>query len=97
MQARVSHDTAHPPRPAAPPTPPPAMPAQAGPPQAEPPSAVDRLGRDFGLRTPDSVATPEMAEQAGMPIGVLRWLPLLVAALAAVIVAGVGLVVLGVL
>ena len=55
------------------------------------------LGRDAGLRTPDSVATPEMAEQTGLSVSVLRWVPVYVAGLVAIVVAGVGLVVLTVL
>ena len=55
------------------------------------------VARDAGLRTPDSVATPEMAEQTGTPIGVLRWVPVYVAGLAIVLTAGIGLVVLTVL
>jgi len=55
------------------------------------------LARDAGLRTPDSVATPEMAEQTGTPIAVLRWVPLYVIGLAIALTAGIGLLVLTVL
>jgi len=55
------------------------------------------LGRDAGLRTPDSVATPEMARQTGMSIGVLRWVPVYVIGLAVILAGGIGLVVLTVL
>ena len=65
---------------------------------ADPPDSEDhglaKLGRDAGLRTPDAVATPEMAAQTGMSIGVLRWVPLYVIGLAVVLVACIGLVVL---
>jgi len=51
-------------------------------------SALESVARDAGLRMPDTIATPEMAEQTGMDIRVLRWLPLYVAALGVVTVAG---------
>ncbi len=56
-----------------------------------------KLGREAGLRTPDSVATPEMAAQTGLSVSVLRWVPLYVIGLAIVLTAGIGLVVLTVL
>jgi len=55
------------------------------------------FARDAGLRTPDTVATPEMARQTGLSIGVLRWVPVYVIGLAVVLAAGIGLVVLTVL
>jgi len=55
------------------------------------------LGRDAGLRTPDAVATPEMAEQTGLSIGLLRWVPVYVIGLAVILVGGLGVLVLTVL
>lgn len=56
-----------------------------------------RLARDMGLQTPESIATPEMTQQTGLPIGLLRWIPLFVAGLVTILVAGIGLVTLTVL
>ena len=39
-----------------------------------------------------AIATPEMAEQAGMDIRVQRWIPLYVAAIGVVTVAGLALI-----
>lgn len=55
-------------------------------------SSLEAVARDAGLRMPDTSATPEMAEQAGMDIRVLRWLPLYVAALGIVTVGGLALI-----
>jgi hypothetical protein len=55
-------------------------------------SALESVARDAGLRMPDTIATPEMAEQTGMDIRVLRWLPLYVAALGIVTVAGLAVI-----
>jgi len=64
---------------------------------AAPRGVLERLARDAGLRSPDTIATPQMAAQIGMPIGVLRWLPLFVAGLLAILVGGLGIVVMTVL
>jgi hypothetical protein len=58
---------------------------------------AEELGRDLGLRAPDSVANPKVASETGTDIKVLRWTPLYVAAVAAAVIGGVGLVVLTVL
>ena len=55
-------------------------------------SSLETIARDAGLRMPDTIATPEMAEQTGMDIRVLRWLPLYVAALGVVTVAGLAVI-----
>ena len=55
-------------------------------------SSLEAIARDAGLRMPDTIATPEMAEQAGTDIRVLRWLPLYVGALGVVTVAGLALI-----
>jgi hypothetical protein len=75
-----------------------------GEPRERPPEApvssehgLAAIARDAGLRTPDTVATPEMAEQTGLSIGVLRWVPVYVIGLAVILAGGIGLVVLTVL
>lgn len=60
-------------------------------------SPLDALGRELGLRASDEIANPEMARETETPVSVLRWTPLYVWALAAVVVLGVGLVVVTVL
>lgn len=55
------------------------------------------LGRDIGLRTPDSISTPEMAEQTGISISVLRWVPAYVIGLVIILLGGIGLLVVAVL
>jgi membrane protein required for beta-lactamase induction len=66
----------------------------SNPPHEQP---LEALGRDLGFRASDSVANPEMAQQSGTDISVLRWTPIYVAALAVALIGGVGLVVLAVL
>ena len=72
-------------------------PSSAADPDKPADSGLTALARDAGFRTPDHIATPEMAAQAGMPLGVLRWLPLFVAGLVAILATSIGLLVLSVL
>lgn len=58
---------------------------------------IAAIARDAGFLTPDTIATPQMAAQAGMPLTVLRWLPLFVAGLVAILFFGIGSIVLSVL
>ena len=60
-------------------------------------TALENLGRDTGLRTPDSVATPELARQTGLPLTLLRWIPAFVAVLVLTLVGAMGLIMLTVL
>lgn len=59
--------------------------------------SLESLARDTGLRAPDAVANPELERQSGMDLRVLRRTPLYVAAVAAALVAAIGLLVLTVL
>ena len=55
------------------------------------------FAREVGLRTPDSIATPQMAEQTGLSLEILRWVPVYVIGLGMILIAGIGLVVLTIL